>query len=953
MEKNIKFFTNISQVVQNFFKTKNYNKSSKIGVKFILGGGAMNKKIMSFVLAMVLSVGLGVANLFAGNTYLGGSVAAGYANDNQGVAPEGGEGSKSKGVWIKIGSKNDTLSGNLTGVYSYYAGIGTEIQQAGGIFTIKDSFSQIVAQLTNAEGNWTVKYLATRQADLATMPDPKDYVETDENGELKKDKDGNYIFKSEAAKKEFTDLMKSWFLDRGYKEEQLRVAETDENGNLIDKDGKIIDGEDDKAIQWHELSADFYVQFRSELGKGLDHSVALQSGDGKQGPTAIVMVGGNTAYTFISSYPGQETNGYDASNNTYPTGEESYSVAPTGIRVTSECEYFKEGEAWAGMLKGTRSYGLLATGEQTEIDGEKYEKYEWRMSYSASSYEEKTYKDSKGVEHTYYERTDYTINGLDVSIDDAHLEAAIKAVQNDYAHGNPANSSDLATGDNGYTVTSYTSTTYSNNMTRETQYDSSTQNVTHFVAGSQVSYVENKEHTQTYVAMFSANMVQMGFKQLTGVDESGTTGAWQTTLCDKWGVSKGVINGDYLSEEKYEEGLGLIEDAKNAIASGNFAALEGSNVEMIYLTADEITGPGKANFMKYFGWTQVDIDNMLNFNYGDGPVAQVSLKYNESIADDTGAVYEGDVTTNKSYTSAGTHTYHQTLTSSKKLKGWTFESTILIGGAAAYSKTQNVITGGEVDMLIESDPAVEGVLFPELSDEELIALGIDPEDEEDIKANKDKIEARKEEKLKEKAAELGIEQYDEDGNETQAYKDLKEGFYTDSNGQTYAIVNANTINIMDGEGFHAAEGETIMVVVDKTTKDKIIENGDKRIMFMGGIRQSTFKGENGDKEYLVMAMNTSYSGGYAQGDEIEGIKTAISEVSRLAAAGDIEGANAAYNKYVEDGVLTANEEGTNWIANNTEDNIYKFSLAKFSWSDDSDDNRTVAQKLFNAWQALF
>ena len=35
-----------------------------MGVKFILGGGAMNKKIMSFVLAMVLSVGLG-SSLFA------------------------------------------------------------------------------------------------------------------------------------------------------------------------------------------------------------------------------------------------------------------------------------------------------------------------------------------------------------------------------------------------------------------------------------------------------------------------------------------------------------------------------------------------------------------------------------------------------------------------------------------------------------------------------------------------------------------------------------------------------------------------------------------------------------------------------------------------------------------------------------------------------------------------
>lgn len=907
---------------------------------------------MSFVLAMVLCVGLGVSALYAGSTYLGGSVAAGYDQDNQGVAPEG-EGAKTNGVWIKIGSKDDTLSGNLTGVYSYYAGIGTEIQQAGGVFMIKDSFSQIVAQLTNAEGEWTVTYQATRQADLATMPKPEDYVERDENGELKKDDKGNYIFKSEAKKAEFTNAMKQWFLDRGWKEEQLRVAKTDENGNLVDKNGKVIDGKDDAAIQYCDLSADFYVQFRSELGKGLDHTVALQMGDGKQGPTAIVMVGGNTAYTFISSYPGQETNGYDANKNQYPTGEGGYSVPPTGIRVTSECEYFAEGEAWAGMLKGTKTYGLMATGEQvTDANGDKYAKYEWRMTYSASSYEQKTFKDKDGVEHTYYARTDYEVQGLPVNINDADLAKAVIAVQQDWNNGSPKNSSDLATD---YKVTGYTAATYSNNMVKQTQYDSATQNTYHFIAGNKLSYIENKEGTQTYMAMYSANMVQMGFKQLAGVDSNGTTGAWQTTLCDKWGVAKGLINGDYLSADKYDEGLKLISDAKDAIARGDFAALEGTNVEQIYLTAADITGPGKENFMKYFGWTQTDIDNMLAFNYGNGPVAQVTLKPADSFADDNEAVTAGEVTTNTSYTSAGTHTWHQTLTSSKKLKGWTFETTILIGGAQAYTKTQNVVTGGQVDILIESDPAVEGVLFPELSDAELRELGIDPDNEDDIAANKDRIEAKKEEKLKAKAVELGIGEYDEEGNfvvkedKKQAYEDLQNGFYT-VNGTTYAIVNANNINIMDGEDFHATEGEVIMVAVDEATKKAITDNGDKRIMFMGNVREGSVKGFDGA---MVMAMDIKYSGGFAQGDDVAKVATAISEVSRLAAAGDIAGANKLYNEYVDKGVLTANEEGSNWIANNTADNMYAFSLAQYSWDDNSEGNKTIAEKLFNAWQALF
>ena len=894
---------------------------------------------MSFVLAMVLCVGLGVSALYAGSTYLGGSVANGYNQDNQGVAPEG-EGATSKGVWIKIGSKDDTLSGNLTGVYSYYAGIGTEIQQAGGVFMIKDSFSQIVAQLTNAEGEWTVTYLATRQADLATMPKPEDYVETDENGELKKDDNGNYIFKSEAKKAEFTNAMKQWFLDRGWKEEQLRVAKTDENGNLVDKNGKVIDGEDDAAIQYCDLSADFYVQFRSELGKGLDHTVALQMGDGKQGPTAIVMVGGNTAYTFISSYPGQETNGYNANDNKYPTGEGGYSVPPTGIRVTSECEYFAEGEAWAGMLKGTRTYGLMATGEQvTDENGDKYAKYEWRMTYSASSYEQKTFKDKDGVEHTYYARTDYEVQGLAVNISDADLSKAVIAVQQDWNNGSPKNSSDLATD---YKVTGYTAATYSNNMVKQTQYDSATQNTYHFIAGNKISYIENKEGTQTYVSMYSANMVQMGYKQLTGVDSNGTTGAWQTTLCDKWGVAKGLLNGDYLSAGKYDEGLKLISDAKDAIARGDFDALEGTNVEQIFLTAADITGPGKANFMKYFGWTQNDIDNMLAFNYGNGPVAQVTLKPADSFADDNEAVTAGDVTTNTSYTSAGTHTWHQTLTSSKKLKGWTFETTILIGGAQAYTKTQNVVTGGQVDILIESDPAVEGKLFPELTDEELIELGIDPENEDDIAANKDKIEAKKEEKLKAKAAELNIEQYDEDGNETQAYKDLRNGFCT-IDGKTYAIVGAENVNIMDGEGFRAAGGETMLVQVTAEMKDTIVKNGDKKVMFMGAVKESV----GGYLTITTIDANGKilYDTGYKQGsEEIDAAKQEISEKSAAVASARYQYESGNMTKQEYDKVVA----DAGWVGANTDDNLTKFANGNFSW----DNNKTAAENMRAAWEVL-
>ena len=188
----------------------------------------MNKKFMSFVLAMVLSVGLGVSSLYA-KTYLGNAATDGYAAQNDSTGPAAVKststatttGSESNGVWIKVGSTGDTLSGNLTAEFRYYAGIMTGYEQAGGKFVISDSYTSMKAIVSNANDNWTVEYYAFTQADLASMPKPEDFgLETDANGEPKTETDENgnthYVFKNKKAEQAYVKAMENWLKERGF-----------------------------------------------------------------------------------------------------------------------------------------------------------------------------------------------------------------------------------------------------------------------------------------------------------------------------------------------------------------------------------------------------------------------------------------------------------------------------------------------------------------------------------------------------------------------------------------------------------------------------------------------------------------------------------------------------------------------------------------------------------------
>ena len=966
----------------------------------------MNKKIMSFVLAMVLSVGLGVSSLYA-STYLGDAASDGYADQNAASGPVHTStlttGSGSSGVWIEVGSTGDLLSGNLTAEFRYFAGIMTGYEQAGGKFVISDSYTAMKALLSNANDEWTVEYYAFTQADLASMPNPADYtVDNDNDGEpdtitTYKDAEGNEISEEEyknlskkdkekyspethylfeAGKEEqYVKDMENWLKERGWKDSQLRVAKTNAQGETVkDSNGKI---------EYESLSADFYVQIRKELSNGLNFTASLQSGNGISGPTATIARDGQTLYTFTSVNSGSAIpEGMNASNT-------SAMKVPSGIRVTSECDYYDAGP-YKGLLKGTMTYGMIATGETREgSDGKKYEKYEWAMSYSYSSYEARQDKDGA----TYYVRTDYTANGLRVrntgesqASYDRYINSAVHAVMNDYNAGDPKNKPiSFGSGDGQHNLMSYSVNKYSNNGTLLSQYNSQTQNTTYFKDGQYATMVKNSSGTFTTWYHYTANNVMVDILSLTGTG-ADSTAAYETTVCNEWGIQVGVMNGNYTGD-KHDDALRDIQEVKNQIAAGKFTgegSLDpGTTVKSIYLTSKDlrtaIADGSIDNFKKYFGWTDADVANMVNFNYGDGVVAMVTLKFSEQFANSTDTNGQGtavtadgaEIRTTTDSTSAGTHSWHQTLGDSVSYSGWTFDSTIMIGGANAYSKTQDVIVSGNRTITIESDPAVTGTLYP--SDEDIANMS--KEDKEKMKKeglNPDNEADRKTYLLRKKAVELGAAHYKTDektGERTFVVDDkenwgnIQEGFYFDKDtNKTYAILSVSSIYLMDGsEDFHSIKGETILVdlgtetkaegQVKKTEIQNAMKGTDGKIMFMG---TAGFGSKDG---HLVLNMKSDWSNGYvAGGDKIAEVQKQIIEVSQKVynAISDLKDGKISqeeYNKRIADIKADAKKDGYAWVVNNAEDNINKF-LKEFNANGDGQFPWESGTNLEQVWQVL-
>lgn len=895
----------------------------------------MNKKIFSFVLAMVLSAGFGCSSLFASysdyadefNSFYSGKTASGS-------------------VKVQIGSKQDNLKGNLTGLFGYYAGTMISYQQVNGQFTVYDSFGAR-ATLSNSGENFKVTGFNPRTSDLVNMPNVNDYVEKDAEGKLKKekvtkyyDKDGNeitkakydtlkenerskgksenYVFKSEAKKKEFVAAMKAFLLGIGFTEEQLSVAKTDVNGNLLgvksngslykvkmkDK-GEGFDGE--LARQF--VSADWLVKLASELEKGVNHSAQISLGNGVSGPNLTLFENGKARMVY----------GMDAF-----TGE----ARPTTLYV-----YDNDGF----------QIGVETAKFEVEKTKDGYALGKWTTEYTAITY------DSEGVQ------TETTYRFLDFTTDPVEKVKQAKAAGNlvradkeyndegeDIESGQKSNKDKLENG--GVLVIS--KTTYTSNNSKEKTIDYTTNNTTWYSNGK-AAYTKNAEGAVIGRWEYYANGAVETYYNAKGKDNKGNT-VGTTTVYDEWGrelftAATGATNDLTVDKNKR---AALIKEYYDGITNTNGGFKDNTKIVSFYIYADYADSvlQGRTIDWGSLGYTQNDVKNMMNFNNGVSALCCTTIDNTgwEEDSGDTANINTASATGKYTRTSAsyGSHNQWSTYSRGKKYSGKrTYNNTIFIGGSQAYSKQCRVADTVTTVDYIETDPAVEGEMWSaEPTDKELEAAmkkaGISKKDKKAIEKLKKKLAKTK---LEAKAKELGI-----DINDEEAMEDLRNGFYTDSNGQTYAIVNANSVNIMDGEGFHSAEGETILVAVDKATKNSIINKmkstGDRSIMFMGDVRESV----NG---YLTIAMNTSYGGGYVQGSvAVQSAKKEIAETSMKVAAARYAYENGEiseqeYNNIVKD---------AGWVGKNTDTNLQKYANGNFSW----DNNKTSKQNLRDAFRVL-
>ena len=871
----------------------------------------MNKKLMSFVLAMVLSVGLGVSSLFANSSRgdYGQSVQNFYLEQNSGASSSSSSGD---GFTINVGSPEDVLSGNITTVFSFYAGIMTSYKLADGSVYVNDS-DGIRAIMSAANDVWTVTAYNFRQSDLNSPDYPKleDYVKTDENGNPLKDKDGNYIFVSEQAEKDYVDKWKAFLKKRGFSDEQMRVAVLDETGKpKKDENGEII---------YQDPSAGFFTFFQENMAKGGDYTGTISQGNGITGLTATISIDTKPDIVFTSDFSCK-----DVEDN-----------IPGGVRITATYEYNK------GHQTGSTEYTLEASDVNTETGDITYT---WKKNVSVTTYQDKEVELLDGSKVTIKERVDITVKGLDVGATQAEVDAAVDRIKDIQFHGGS---------DEGFT-TQYTITRFTANETRKEMWDSKTGNTTKYMNGNIPTKVYNPDSPDMpdVVYDYTENNVMIGYKSVTGVGEDGTA-AYETTACDKHGTVQGTVNGDV----GYDKALSEIQAVKTAIAEGRIKDIPADSiVKSFSIFGKDLQDPtARANFQKYFGWSDAYVNDMLNFDYGNGAIASVSMAYSEDLASNSNDETADGVQAETTSVSGGTHTQWQTL--DHKRTGWTFTSTILIGGASAYQCVRNVVTSDVT--VLEKDPAVEGSLYPSDDDinniseedkEKMREAGLDPDNKEDVKSYL----------IDKKADELGVQKYDEDGNLTEEYKLLQEGFYYDKEtGKTYAVLSVSSVYLMDGsEDFQTVTGETMLVDLGtegfdagKTKAESIKKDigSDNKIMFMGRV------GSNGDGQ-LILEMEESWSGGYVTNTMDKNIEDVKNDIVKLSnAVYNLKAGNISQEEYAAI-VGEVNGDGAyDWVIENSAENIDKFfaefgSGAHFSWDATDEEGRTG---LRYAWNLLF
>ena len=925
----------------------------------------MNKKIMSFVLAMVLSAGLGVSTLFA-YTYTGGTKHAtsfrvnpqDMANLAGNIKTEGYDGTEDS-----IAAANDVTS-RICAVFNYTAGMVTSAVDADRNITIYDQGRYRATLGYNDDGTYTITSFAVYGTD---------YSRIQQAGGLK-----------------------NFLLAMGVSETALKCSktETDEDGNtyFVDEDGNRLSEEDlENGKTAAQVDVDWLSQAEKQLAKGINHSITINftaqygasvtySVNGKQmetiayDGTQIAQYNYNSAGTLETidqltyETDTSDVTGHDSETNGYTTTVKTGGTSTGG--GSDAIHYTVSSDGKVKVAKTTVDGKTTTTAEVTVTytgkDGLQHEK-----KFTLSDVEEG--KNGKLTGKIDGQTISLTVDKKNAkatktqkgttNTQDSILYKATKNVIHCDAWGRQS----YVTNADGIVTGRYS---YSSNGSITSSYDAATNNVTYYTGGkasfvmndagfitTRYFYHENgsldgvmsynfdadKEHGNYVEAtsmtayrwgnvIGSANLADIEegqpktFDQLRAAIDFIKANPDKAIASLKEGakLTEGEIaqiqniHFSDVSEEEDEDDDDkdkddALSDADrklyNKIMSTNTSVF--GNITSIAIYKSDLSNTA---LMNAFGVNAADIANMAAMSNGYSAVGNLALTID--VLDFETTAYDGTTTTKATASaSMGSHTWHSiqslstkknTTTTKNGMVGQQLKATLTVmdHGGQSYQANCTPITLREaVNQEIRVDTEVTGI------------METDPVVAGTLVTDKAALE--------EIAKTLGVDaskvSVGEDGVIT----------VTNDDGTTsrYVAVKDAELNMMEGSGFFKLkEGETMLVDIGDSDVEQF-KSGDK-VMFMGDV---AYTGPN-NTGALAIKMKTEYGGGFKTFKDEDAMKAEMKRIENVANSG------------------VAEDPNDQWIITNT--NINSAKLGKDIEKLMNGDGTVSVQDLREAWNHL-
>ncbi len=843
----------------------------------------MNKKIMSFVLAMVVCVGFGVVNAFSAYNDYAEEFNKSYGNGNN---------SKT----IMVGAvKSGNLVGSVTTMFSYYAGTLISATSAGGSVTLFDS-SGARFSATDAGNSWNLNSVNFKASDFnvdemnkrlegislsdeekknikedlevrvtaevrfAAEQEAKKTAAKDVEKELKK-KDGETDAdfekrKEEAIKQKIKDAGNAAVKDKAnyIKDEVERRRETAENTKLKNmKDQAKADWFNETLIKMGVnpqalkqiatdpdtgaiLSASTFSNtdetpyvYKWTDDKGVEHTKVFLQGDYKIADGSNDYLETHISGEFIDKLIETLSSGVNMSASI------SFGDTFTGPTLTVSqngkvMATYQSNSSINGGLIPTSLYRYDDKGFVSGIETITYNATKTDsgfMTLEASINYTKISYDSNGVRTDTVYRFNKFSSDPDKTLKTGKVGTAVKT------EGKEASDS-LKEQLKEYDALKVSETKYTANNSIFSSADFATGNTTYYGGDGRPRYVNNDQGATIGVYTYNSNGVMTSYFNAEGRDAMGNK-VGTTTFFDQWGRQffSAIGSKDMSSKRdalmaEYQKGLREgFKGTKYKFENGEAKPIEGSGTTItnIQVYADQILDTNNPAIM-----TNGYIDMKKVNDYLEKNPKAVSDILNKGI--------------DLSKFGCKLDNIKKALSYSNGPSSVLFQATIGTSGALS---AKEIVEANETqlkeDGKLKDDttPACPDATYSVDSYTNITYLGTvfyggaaafgtyanyttDIEGATKTKAGTDPVVEGT--LFPQGASEQEIiamaESLGIDTNDEQAMNDLRSGFYTDKEtGKTYAIVSASSINIMDGSGFQTAGGETILVEVTAEAKSSI------------------------------------------------------------------------------------------------------------------------------------